>query len=69
LEELFINLQYLIIEDFEQMRISFKGMLTAMGATEIDTCANGEESLKSLARKPYDVVICDLNLGEGKEGQ
>jgi tetratricopeptide (TPR) repeat protein len=69
MEELFQNLQYLIIEDFEQMRLSFKGMLTAMGATEIDTCANGEDGLKSLARKDYDVVICDYNLGEGKDGQ
>jgi DNA-binding response OmpR family regulator/Tfp pilus assembly protein PilF len=69
MEELFQSLQYLIIDDFEQMRLSFKGMLTSMGATEIDTCANGEDGLKTLAKKDYDVVICDYNLGEGKDGQ
>jgi DNA-binding response OmpR family regulator len=69
MEELFQNLHYLIIEDFEQMRISFKGMLSAMGATEIDTCANGEDGLKALSHKDYDVVICDYNLGVGKDGQ
>jgi DNA-binding response OmpR family regulator len=69
MEELFAHLHYLIIDDFEQMRVSFKGMLTSFGAEHIDTCATGEKALKALAARKYDVVICDYNLGDGKDGQ
>ncbi|MET0066414.1 MAG: response regulator [Candidatus Thiodiazotropha sp.] len=60
---------YLIIDDFEQMRASFKGMLESFGAEQITVCAAGETALKALASENFDVVICDYNLGEGKDGQ
>ncbi|PUB87826.1 MAG: hypothetical protein DBP02_00510 [gamma proteobacterium symbiont of Ctena orbiculata] len=69
MEELRQNLNYLIIDDFDQMRVSFKGMLTSYGATDVTTCASGEKALKLLANNSYDVVICDYNLGDGKDGQ
>jgi CheY-like chemotaxis protein len=60
---------YLIVDDFEQMRVSLKGMLHSFGAERITVCATGEEALRHLASEAYDVVICDYNLGEGKDGQ
>jgi DNA-binding response OmpR family regulator len=63
------SLSHLIIDDFEQMRVSIKGMLTAYGARDITTCPSGEKALKLLAHNSYDVVLCDYNLGEGKDGQ
>jgi DNA-binding NarL/FixJ family response regulator/Tfp pilus assembly protein PilF len=63
------NLSYLIIDDFEQMRVSFKGMLKDYGATDITTCPSGEKALKLLATSSFDVVLCDYNLGDGKDGQ
>jgi DNA-binding response OmpR family regulator len=69
MEDLFKNGSFLIIDDFEQMRVSFKGMLTGFGATRIKTAATGEEALKYLAKERFDVVICDYHLGEGKDGQ
>ena len=69
MDDLFGRLRYLIIDDFEQMRVSFKGMLTGFGATEIETAACGEQGLKALSLRCYDVVICDYNLGDGKDGQ
>ncbi|MET0088789.1 MAG: response regulator [Candidatus Thiodiazotropha sp.] len=60
---------YLIIDDFEQMRVSFKGMLESFGAERITACPTGESALKILSSEPFDVVICDYNLGEGKDGQ
>ncbi len=69
MEDLFARLRYLIIDDFEQMRASFKGMLTSVGARDIETCATGEQGLKALSLNSYDVVICDYNLGDGKDGQ
>ncbi|MCU7844034.1 MAG: response regulator [Candidatus Thiodiazotropha sp. (ex Monitilora ramsayi)] len=69
MDDLFGRLRYLIIDDFEQMRVSFKGMLTGFGALDIETCACGEMGLKALSVHNYDVVICDYNLGDGKDGQ
>ncbi len=69
MDDLFASLRYLIIDDFEQMRVSFKGMLTSFGAENIDTCQTGELGMKALSTNSYDVVICDYNLGDGKDGQ
>jgi CheY-like chemotaxis protein len=60
---------YLVIDDFEQMRVSLKSMLVALGAKNIVLCNSGEEALKRLAHTRFDVVVCDYNLGEGKDGQ
>ncbi|MES9978028.1 MAG: response regulator, partial [Candidatus Thiodiazotropha sp. 6PLUC5] len=60
---------YLIIDDFEQMRVSLKGMLRNFGAELVTICSTGEEALKNLSSDSYDVVICDYNLGEGRDGQ
>jgi CheY-like chemotaxis protein len=69
MDELFRNGRFLVVDDFEQMRVSFKGMLSSFGATRIKTAATGEEALKYLAKERFDVVICDYHLGEGKDGQ
>ncbi len=69
MEEQRQHLRYLIIDDFDQMRVSFKGMLSSYGATDITTCSSGEQAIKLLANDSYDVVICDYNLGDGKDGQ
>ncbi len=59
----------LIVDDFQNMRSTLRKMLQSTGASDIDTVANGQEAVAQLARKPYDVVLCDYNLGEGKDGQ
>jgi DNA-binding response OmpR family regulator/Tfp pilus assembly protein PilF len=59
----------LIIDDFEQMRVSLRGMLSSFGAKNITICSTGEEGLRHLSSTTYDVVICDYNLGEGRDGQ
>jgi CheY-like chemotaxis protein len=69
MDDSFRNGRFLVIDDFEQMRVSIKGMLSGFGATHIKTAATGEEALKRLAKERFDVVICDYHLGEGKDGQ
>lgn len=51
------------------MRVSIKGMLKRLGAEDIDTASQGEDGIAKLSKRHYDVVICDYNLGEGKDGQ
>jgi len=64
-----ISKSYLVIDDFADMRSMLRSMLVAYGVTNIDMAANGKDALKLLAKKRYDVVLCDYNLGEGKDGQ
>jgi tetratricopeptide (TPR) repeat protein len=60
---------YLVIDDFADMRSMLRSMLVAYGVTKIDMAGNGKDALKLLGKHRYDVVLCDYNLGEGKDGQ
>ena len=60
---------YLVIDDFADMRSMLRSMLVAYGVTNIEMVGNGKDAIKMLAKKTYDVVLCDYNLGEGKDGQ
>ena len=60
---------YLVIDDFADMRSMLRSMLVAYGVTNIDMAGNGKDAIKMLGKKIYDVVLCDYNLGEGKDGQ
>jgi CheY-like chemotaxis protein len=69
MDDAFHSYRYLIIDDFEQMRVSFKSMLASVDAHDILTQGSGEAAIRSLAKEKFDVVLCDYNLGEGKDGQ
>jgi len=60
---------FLIVDDFNDMRGIIKHMLTTYGTTDIDMAANGEDAMSKIARRHYDVILCDYNLGQGKDGQ
>lgn len=63
------NLRFLIIDDFENFRLSIKQMVSACGVEKIDTAISGEAALRRCEKEHFDVVICDYNLGDGKNGQ
>lgn len=65
---LFAGKNYLIIDDFQGMRSMMREMLRTFGAKNIDTAINANESLSLLEKVRYDVVLCDYNLGAGKNG-
>ncbi|CDG85397.1 response regulator [Janthinobacterium agaricidamnosum] len=60
---------YLLVDDFVGIRILLRESLRNLGARHIDQAASGGEAMKLLAKTRYDVVLCDYNLGEGKNGQ
>ncbi len=60
---------YLVIDDFADMRSMIRSMLVAYGVTRIDMAGNGKDAVKLLSKGNYDVVLCDYNLGDGKDGQ
>lgn len=59
----------LIIEDLAQMRASMKSMLDTLGVRDIDTAVSGDQGIDMLAKKDYNLVLSDYDLGRGKDGQ
>lgn len=61
----------LIIDDFQEMRNVFRDILRNCGADvkEISMAGTGNEAVALLKQKKFDVVLCDINLGHGKNGQ
>jgi len=69
MNDVFGSRKFLLVEDFETMRSVIRGLLRRCGAERVDTAASGDDATKLLARERYDVVLCDYNLGVGKNGQ
>jgi tetratricopeptide (TPR) repeat protein len=63
------NKSYLVVDDFIGIRQLLRESLRNLGARHIDQASSGGEAMALLARTRYDVVLCDYNLGEGKNGQ
>lgn len=63
------NKSILIVDDFPGMRSMLKTMLLSYSATDVIECGNGVEAIEKMAERTFDIVLCDYNLGEGKDGQ
>ncbi len=60
---------YLVVDDFVGVRQLLREALRSLGARNIDQASSGGEAMGLLNKTRYDVVLCDFNLGEGKNGQ
>ncbi|MEJ2694919.1 MAG: response regulator, partial [Candidatus Thiodiazotropha sp.] len=60
---------YLVVDDFGDMRSMMRNMLMSCGVKDISLAANGLEALSCMQNRRFDVVLCDYNLGSGKDGQ
>ncbi|QEL64065.1 hypothetical protein OTERR_05890 [Oryzomicrobium terrae] len=62
---------FLIIDDFHGMRSILRDILRSCGVNprNIATAANGGEAIALLEKNRFDGVLCDFNLGAGKNGQ
>lgn len=62
--------KFLIIDDFSDFRTSLKRMIQSFDAADIDEAANGDAAVNLIAKKAYDIILCDYNLGyDRKDGQ
>lgn len=59
----------LIIDDFAEMRSSLRNMLTPYDATDISMASNGDDAIEFISQNIFDIILCDYNLGDGKDGQ
>jgi tetratricopeptide (TPR) repeat protein len=66
----FSSLRYLVVDDFDGMRTMLRKLLVGCGAKAnfVDTASNGEQAIARLKSEKYGVVLCDFNLGTGKNG-
>ncbi len=64
----FSRLKFLIIDDFASFCSALRTMVQSFGVKDIDIVHHGEEAVRALHKTRYDVVLCDYNLGEGKNG-
>jgi len=69
LVKLYSQKRCLIIDDMPDIRVALTGMLREFGAQQIDTLANGEQAIEACKSNHYDMVLCDYNLGPGRDGQ
>lgn len=65
----FAKLSYLIVDDFENFRLSMRQMLRSCGADKIELVPNATNAIQYCSYNHVDVVLCDYNLGDGKNGQ
>lgn len=63
------NQQYLLIDDFPNMRKILRDILRNLGARYVDQADSGVAAIATLEKNKYDIVLCDYNLGAGKNGQ
>lgn len=59
----------LVIDDFPSMRSMLMGFLKSMEVASVDSVGSAQDALALMSKKKFDIVICDYNLGQGKNGQ
>lgn len=59
----------LVVDDYAEMRSMLRHMLHSFGADNISSVSTGEDAIKKIAETAFDIILCDYNLGDGKDGQ
>lgn len=62
-------LRALVVDDSPGMRSALRLTLSNFGITKIQMAANAAEAIFQIKNRPCDFILCDFNLGEGRDGQ
>ncbi|MEX0605147.1 MAG: tetratricopeptide repeat protein [Marinobacter sp.] len=65
----FQKLRFLIIDDFDNFRVSMRQILRSLSVDKVETASTGNVAIHLCTYEHFDVVLCDYNLGAGKNGQ
>jgi len=63
------SLRALVVDDSPGMRNALRLTLSNFGITRIQMVANAAEAIFQIKNRSYDFILCDFNLGEGRDGQ
>lgn len=58
----------LVVDDIDTIRSAIKAMLQMLGCKEIAVASNGNRALELCEASKFDFILCDFNLGKGKDG-
>ncbi len=61
------NLTVLVIDPNPGMRASLQNMLNLSGIGKIEFAVSAGTAIKQLARKSFDIILCEYDLGSGTE--
>ena len=59
----------LVVDDFQEVRLMLRTMVEPLGPSVLKLAETGENAIELMEDDDFDVVLCDYNLGEGKDGQ
>ncbi len=59
----------LVIDASPGMRTQLRAMLSSFGVNEVQFAPNAAAAVRKLRESHFDIVLCELNLGEGQDGQ
>lgn len=65
----FSKLSALVVDDFSSFRSTIMGMLNKLGIKVIEEAARGQDAIRLCREKKFDLILCDYNLGSGRNGQ
>ncbi|MDE1151964.1 MAG: response regulator [Micavibrio sp.] len=57
-----MNMQILVIDDFQTMTALVRNLLRSIGFTNIDEARDGSSALEKIAEKNFDLIISDWNM-------
>ncbi len=63
------SLRTLVVDDIPGMRSALKMTLANFGVTKTDVASTAQEAIGRLSNSSYDLILCDYNLGEARDGQ
>ncbi len=63
------DLSILVTDDFSSFRSIVNGLLQGLGVFDVDMASNCEGAIERCTNKFYDLILCDYNLGRGRNGQ
>ncbi len=58
----------LLVEDYPVMRKAIRDMLYSLGVITLIEAENGLKAITAMQAHKFDIILCDYNLGSGKNG-
>ncbi len=61
--------RFLIVDELDSFRFSTKNTLMSLGLKLVDTASTAQKVIAGFKNVNYDVILCNYELGKGKNGQ
>ena len=61
--------RFLIVDELDTFRFSTKNTLMSLGLKLVDTASSAQNVVSGFQNVNYDVILCNYELGKGKNGQ